>query len=75
MKNVFEVLKEMNQHDTENGTRLLAVSNTLVEAKLTKQGTIVTMGCGESVALDLLNGKSKAILMIIDDAEFQKRLT
>lgn len=72
-KNPFDVLKEMNQHDIDHGTRLVSVSNNFISADKVKGGCKLSMGLPESVLYDIMNGKVAPILMIVDKEEYDKR--
>lgn len=71
-KRLFEVFDEMNRLDTENSTKTLQIANAFVESKLTKQGTLITMGASADVSMDLLNNKSMVLLLIIDKEAYNK---
>lgn len=70
--NVFDILKEMNQGDITNSTRTLALSNTFISGKTVKQGAIIEMGVEASFLADIMIGKSRAVVMIIDNQEYDK---
>lgn len=72
-KRLFEVLDEMNQDDTKNNTRLVAVSNAFVSGNKVKQGAIISMGTTEQCLLDLLTDKYIALLLVVDKEEYFKR--
>ncbi len=72
-KRLFEVLDDMNQSDTENKTKLVAVSNAFVSGNKVKAGAHITMGAEESCLLDLLSGKAIALLLVVDKEEYLKR--
>ena len=72
-KRLFEVLDDMNQSDTENKTKMVAVSNYFVSGNKAKGGAHITMGVEESSLLDLLGGKCIALLIVVDKDEYLKR--
>jgi len=71
-KRLFEVFDEMNRLDIERNTKTLQIANAFVESKLTKQGTLITMGAPADVSMDLLSNKSMALLLIIDKEAYNK---
>ena len=71
-KRLFEVLDEMNRLDIEKNTQALKIANAFVESKLTKQGTLITMGATADISIDLLNNKSMVLLLIIDKEAYNK---
>ncbi|HNG68553.1 MAG TPA: hypothetical protein PLP63_06395 [Saprospiraceae bacterium] len=71
-KRLFEVLDEMNRLDIEKNTQTLKIANAFVESKLTKQGTLITMGAPADISIDLLNNKSMVLLLIIDKEAYNK---
>lgn len=68
--NVWDVLKELNQRDTENGSRLLGVCNTVVEMKASKAGDLITIGTPVGTLQRVSSGETRAVLMLIDAKEF-----
>ncbi|AVR47226.1 hypothetical protein C7S20_19305 [Christiangramia fulva] len=72
-KRAFQILDEMNQYDTENGTQLVSISPHFVSGVKTKQGAHITMGTEESALHDIMNDKCMAVLVLIDKEEYQKR--
>lgn len=71
-KRLFQVLDEMNQADTENKTRTVAISNTMLRCKTVKAGGEITMGADNKSLVDLVSDKAIAILVVIDRAEYEK---
>lgn len=70
--NVFDILKEMNLADINNGTGSLSLSNTFVSGKTVKQGAIIEMGVEASLLADILFGKRRAVIMIIDNKAYDE---
>ena len=70
---LFQILDEMNQADTKNNTRLVAVGNQFVAARKVKPGAIVEMGADETALHDLLTDKVIPILVLVDREEYFKR--
>lgn len=62
----------MNENDVKNGTRHLELGLDLVEVKKVKAGTLVTIGIGGDHVAALANDNKKAILLIVDKAEWEK---
>ena len=73
MKRMFEIWDEMNLEDVENGTRLVAISNTLLSVDKVKQGCKISMGADEQAMMDVLNGSSIPILVFVNKEEYLKR--
>lgn len=74
-KRMFQVLDEMNLHDTENKTRLVAVSGNFVSADKVKKGATVTMGIDEQALFDIASQKVIPIVVLVDSEEYHKRKT
>ena len=72
-KRLFQILDEMNLEDTEKGTRLVSISNTLISADKVKAGTKVAMGCDNQVLSDIMSDKCALLLIVIDRKEYEKR--
>lgn len=72
-KRFFEVMDDINQYDTENGTQLLSVCPDFVEANKAKAGAKITMGAPEEMLYDLINDKRIPVLLLIDKEEYKKR--
>lgn len=72
-KRLFQILDEINQQDAENGTRLCAISTTLISADKVKQGAKIYMGADEQTLLDLLNNKVIPLIVFVDKEEYFKR--
>jgi hypothetical protein len=71
-KRMFEILDDMNQNDTNNGTASVALCPDFVEAKTAKGGGHVTMGVPKEAIAQLFTGERVAILLIIDKKEFDR---
>lgn len=72
-KRMFQVLDEMNQDDIKNGTKLISISNYFISADRVKQGCKVSIGCDESVLLDIANNTHLPVLMMVNKDEYFKR--
>ncbi len=72
-KRLFQVLDEMNQHDTEKGTKLVQVSNSFIKSDLRKRGTEILMGADAQASADLFSNKVIPILILVDKEEYFKR--
>lgn len=76
-KRAFQVIDEMNLVDTETGSKLVRLFPDVVSMNETKKGMHVTMGVplGElSIAGVAFKGTQRIVLMVIDGAEFDKRM-
>lgn len=76
-KRMFQVLDEMNVHDTEHNTQLVSLHPDLIEMRDMKQGVRITMGVPHGVVSlsdQLYNRKKRIVLMVVDGAEFDKRM-
>lgn len=71
-KRLFEVLDEMNQNDIKNNSRKLAIGNTLIGAEKVKQGGKITIGVDEQSVMEVIDGKSVAILVVVDYEEYNR---
>lgn len=71
-KRMFEILDKINQHDVEQGTRLVAISNTFISADKVKRGTKICMGADEQSLLDIISNKVIPILVLVDKEEYQR---
>ena len=71
-KSSLQIIADMHQMDIDNNSRLVKVSPHLISAYKIRQGANISMGAEESVIVDLMNGKSMALLLIVDKNEFQK---
>lgn len=71
-KRLFQVLDEMNQLDSENNTRLLAVSNAFISADKVRQGTKICMGADESAVIDIMNDEVIPILLLVNKKKYQE---
>jgi hypothetical protein len=72
-KRLFQILDEMNLHDIEHNTSMVAVSSNLVSGNKVKQGAVVTMGIPEDALFDIMNDKVMPVLLIVDKNEYQQR--
>ena len=71
-KGLFQILDEMNLADAKDGTRLVAISSTFIQADKVKQGAKITMGVDEQSLHDIMNEKVMPILLIINKEEYYK---
>lgn len=71
-KRLFEILDEMNVYDTNNGTRLIAISNIFVSADKIKQGTKICMGADKQSLNDIMNDKVMPLLILVNKEEYFK---
>lgn len=82
-KRLFQVLDEMNVHDTEQGTQWITLHPDVMNAQLVQKGK----GCKVTVGVpverfspndlyDISNGvgTKRVVLMIVDGKEFDKRI-
>lgn len=72
-KRIFQVLDDMNQDDTKNGTTLVAVSKTLISADKVKQGAKIAMGVEERYLYSMLKEETLALLLMIDKKDYLNR--
>lgn len=73
-KRVFEVFDEMNVADTQNGTALVGLVPSLVEAKTAKGGGHVTMGVPREVLDKIMFTKNISVVLLVYDYAEYKRL-
>jgi hypothetical protein len=75
-KRLFQVLDEMNQHDSENGTRLVQLCPDVIEMNELKKGMQVKMGApiGAISINKVMQGKQRVVMMVIDGDEYDKRI-
>lgn len=71
-KRIFEILDEMNQLDTENKTRLLAVSNNLISAAKTREGARIIMGMDDQSLWDISEDDAFPILLIVNKRKYKE---
>lgn len=71
-KNIFDVLKEMNENDTKDNTQHLKISNHFVRGDKVKQGAHITMGVEEGVLFDMASEKSICLLLVVDKEQYFK---
>lgn len=71
-KRLFQKLDEMNLSDSLNDTRNVAISNTLVSAKLSKKGGLITMGVDKHTLSTILNDEAHVILICVNKREYDK---
>lgn len=71
-KRLFELLDQMNQEDSKNGTQNVAVCNQFISADKVKAGTVIKMGAPEKYIFDIMNEKVIPLLILVDKAEFFK---
>lgn len=72
-KRTFQILDEMNQEDSKNGTQLAQVGIDLISADKVKGGCKISMGMPEPALYDIMNEKRIPILVLVDKAEYFKR--
>lgn len=72
-KRLFEILDDMNQSDTNNGTQLVRISNIFLEGNKVKQGAIIAMGAEEKCLHDIMNDESIPLLIMVDRKEYEAR--
>ncbi len=72
-KRLFEVLDEMNLDDCKENKSLVAVSNNFISGDKVKAGAKISMGVEESVLFKLAAGTHTALLIIVDQNEYNKR--
>ncbi len=73
-KRFFEVLDNMNQEDTANGTQLVEVSSNFISAKSIKQGGKIGMGVPYQSVMDVFTNSKIPVLILIDRREYYKRM-
>jgi hypothetical protein len=73
-KRLFQVLDDMNVHDTENDTRLVSVSGNFVGAKKVKQGGVITLGIPENELMALWDETRIPVLLMVDKEEYNNRM-
>lgn len=71
---MFEVLDELNQEDSINGTRAIEVGISFVRAKTVKAGAEITMGMPESSLHDIICEAKIPLLLLVDKQEYFKRI-
>ena len=70
-KRLFQVLDEMNQLDSDNGTILLQIcgqSNVIAVNKKGKHG-VVEIGVPENIPVEIMAGKDLRLMLCIIDGE------
>jgi hypothetical protein len=73
-KRVFQVIDEMNQDDSKNGTQMVIVGTNFISANKVHGGCSISIGMPEYVLGDLLRNEKTAILLLIDTEEYFKRM-
>lgn len=73
-KRPFQVLDEMNHEDIENNSQLVSISIGVLEAKTIPEGGKVTIGTSKEAILGLVSGEYKAFLVVMNNAEYQRRI-
>lgn len=79
-KRLFQILDEMNELDSANGSEFVAISNHLLAADKVKQGGKITMGVDEKrfnkIMSQCLGGKQTDIVILctIDKAKYEEIL-
>lgn len=71
-KNVFDVLKKMNENDINNKTKNIVVSPYFLRSQKTNRGGEVTMGVANEVFVDAMNDKIMYVLLAINKEEYNK---
>lgn len=72
MSMIFDVLKKMNDLDSQDYISRLGVCPGVINTELTKAGTLVTMGAPSQVSNQIATGTHSVVLLVIDNAEFSK---
>lgn len=73
-KNVFDILKSLNQEDIETGTRSVGISNQVVSAILTKRGSELTFGFESDAVHSLMSDTHFAIAILIDRKKWKSEM-
>lgn len=72
-KRLFEILDDMNVHDTNHNTRLVSVSGNFVEGRKVSQGALVTMGVPYEELQGVLDNTRMPVLLMVDKKEYNAR--
>lgn len=72
---LFEILDKLNQMDEQNGTSLCGICNEVIAVNKNGNNGTVTIGVPGNVAQELvLDGKGKALMLVIVDLEEYNKL-
>lgn len=71
-KRIFEILDQMNQNDSENNTRTVVISSTLISLDKVKQGCKISMGVDDQTMHDVLNEKVISLYIAVDKEVYDK---
>lgn len=71
-KNIWDVLKELNQGDIDNHTAHVEAGSNFVSGRMTKRGDEITMGAGPGTLEKLSNETHFVVLLVVDREAFRK---
>jgi hypothetical protein len=71
-KRPFQILDEMNLHDSEKGTSMVGVCTSFISGQMTKEGAQIVIGAPQQALVDILSDKSMPILLIVDKKAYQE---
>ncbi len=71
-KRLFQIIDEMNQADTANGTRLVSISNSFISGDKVKQGAKICMGADEATLMDLVTDQAIPLLIVVNREEYNR---
>lgn len=71
-KTDLEVMLEMNQNDTKNGTQTLGMCYDWRNANKVKGGAVIEMAMPENELYKIMNHERIPVLVLIDKKEFFK---
>ncbi len=63
-KRPFQIMDEMNIHDSENGTKSIGVCTDIIELKTVTGGATVTIGIPGELMQELMRGERMAFLVL-----------
>lgn len=72
-KRMFQILDEMNQDDSTNGTAMVAISNSFISADTVKAGAKIAMGAPVEYLFEIASDKKIPLLILVDKEEYFKR--
>ncbi len=74
-KTMFQILRDMNQHDIDHNTRLVEVGNNPVGIQIHKDYGYITMAVPKEAAENLIlsNDDKIFLLLLVDKQEYLKR--
>lgn len=70
----IDVIKDMHEEDVQHGTRLVGFGPHLISADLDTQGSRICMAADSQAMEDIVSGKVFPLLLLIDKAEYAKRI-